>query len=153
MQDVRYDARVPARVHQLNAASEQVEALQFDHSSNGSNGGAPPEDPTLRGCSVSTLSVHGGERAGRPRVYDSLTTPIVQARAVQSSPLCLLPHQAGVRGRPICITGTSTAPAEIGSPLDGAARNRISSRANPRRGWGRVVPLPMLMQMHAAELE
>lgn len=80
MQDVRYDARVPSRVHLLQAASEQVEALQFDHSSNGNGNGAPPEDPTLRGCSIATLSVHGGERAGRPRVYDSLTTPIVQAR-------------------------------------------------------------------------
>jgi len=27
-----------------------------------------------------TLSVHGGEREGRPRVSDSLTTPIVQVR-------------------------------------------------------------------------
>lgn len=95
MQDVRYDARVPARVHQLSAASEQVEALQFDHSSNGSNGGAPAEDPTLRGCSVSTLSVHGGERAGRPRVYDSLTTPIVQVRAARQQPLRLQSLPAG----------------------------------------------------------
>ncbi len=78
LQDVRYDARVPGRLRRLRAAPEQLETLQFDHSSNGSNGGAPPEDPTLSGCSTATLSVHGGERAGRPRVYDSLTTPIVQ---------------------------------------------------------------------------
>ena len=53
-QDVRYGSRMPARLHQLCAVSEPVQALQFD------------------------LSVHAGERAGRPRVYDSLTTPIVQ---------------------------------------------------------------------------
>ena len=76
-QDVRYESRVPGRLR-LRVAPEQLETLQFDHSSNGSNGGAPPEDPTLCGCSTATLSVHGGERAGRPRVYDSLTTPIVQ---------------------------------------------------------------------------
>ena len=69
---------MPTLLRQLRVAPEQLETLQFDHSSNGSNGGAPPEDPTLCGCSTATLSVHGGERAGRPRVYDSLTTPIVQ---------------------------------------------------------------------------
>ena len=79
-QDVRYEARVPGRLGRLRVAPEQLETLQFDHSSNGSNGGAPPEDPTLCGCSTATLSVHGGERAGRPRVYDSLTTPIVQVK-------------------------------------------------------------------------
>ena len=69
---------MPGHLRRLRVAPEQLESLQFDHSSNGSNGGAPPEDPTLCGCSTATLSVHGGERAGRPRVYDSLTTPIVQ---------------------------------------------------------------------------
>jgi hypothetical protein len=79
-QDVRYEARVLGRLHRLQVAPEQLETLQFDHSSNGSSNGAPPEDPTLSGCSTATLSVHGGERAGRPRVYDSLTTPIVQVK-------------------------------------------------------------------------
>lgn len=35
------------------------------------NGGAPP-------AAQDTLSVHAGEKEGRPRVADSLTTPIVQ---------------------------------------------------------------------------
>ena len=35
------------------------------------NGGSPP-------AAQDTLSVHAGEKAGRPRVADSLTTPIVQ---------------------------------------------------------------------------
>ena len=35
------------------------------------NGGAPP-------AAQGTLSVHAGEKEGRPRVADSLTTPIVQ---------------------------------------------------------------------------
>ena len=59
----------------MQAVSEQVPALQNDNG----NGATPPEqDSTLRGCRAGTISVHGGERAGRPRVSDSLTTPIVQ---------------------------------------------------------------------------
>ena len=64
-------------------------------SSDGNGAGAVPDDPNFR-CnglqvdrnkeiygserevSVATLAVHGGEREGRPRVSDSLTTPIVQ---------------------------------------------------------------------------
>ena len=66
-------------------------------SSDGGNGnGTITDDPNFR-CnglqvdrnkeiygrervSAATLAVHGGEREGRPRVSDSLTTPIVQVR-------------------------------------------------------------------------
>lgn len=37
--------------------------------------------PKSREVSAATLAVHGGEREGRPRVSDSLTTPIVQVRS------------------------------------------------------------------------
>lgn len=40
--------------------------------------GAGIEHDRLAGTRLSTKTVHGGERAGRPRVSDSLTTPIVQ---------------------------------------------------------------------------
>jgi hypothetical protein len=36
----------------------------------------------------STLTVHGGEREGRPRVSDSLTTPIVQVRKEKGGSVC-----------------------------------------------------------------
>ena len=73
-QDVAYERRSPSRVRRLVSAQvEQVPALQ-----NTQNGNAPPELDALKGCSSGTISVHGGERAGRPRVSDSLTTPLVQ---------------------------------------------------------------------------
>ncbi|KAL4458268.1 hypothetical protein ABPG75_013133 [Micractinium tetrahymenae] len=43
-----------------------------------SGDGASIEPDRLAGTRLSTKTVHGGERAGRPRVSDSLTTPIVQ---------------------------------------------------------------------------
>lgn len=66
-------------------------------SSDGNGNGTITDDPNFR-CnglqvdrnkeiygrervSAATLAVHGGEREGRPRVSDSLTTPIVQVRA------------------------------------------------------------------------
>lgn len=66
-------------------------------SSDGNSNGTITDDPNFR-CnglqvdrnkeiygservSAATLAVHGGEREGRPRVSDSLTTPIVQVRA------------------------------------------------------------------------
>jgi cystathionine gamma-synthase len=58
----------------ISAQVEQVPALQNTQNGNG----APPELDALKGCSSGTISVHGGERAGRPRVSDSLTTPLVQ---------------------------------------------------------------------------
>jgi hypothetical protein len=74
-QDVAYERRLPSRVRRLISAQvEQVPALQNTQNGNG----APPELDALKGCSSGTISVHGGERAGRPRVSDSLTTPLVQ---------------------------------------------------------------------------
>lgn len=75
LQDVAYERRSPSRVRRLISAQvEQVPALQNTQNGNG----APPELDALKGCSSGTISVHGGERAGRPRVSDSLTTPLVQ---------------------------------------------------------------------------
>lgn len=59
----------------VKAVSEQVvDSDQAQMVENGVNGSYNLED----GCSAATRAVHGGERAGRPRVSDSLTTPIVQ---------------------------------------------------------------------------
>jgi len=44
-----------------------------DNGSAGSSGSG-----NTHGWSASTLAIHGGERGGRPKVSDSLTTPIVQ---------------------------------------------------------------------------
>jgi len=77
VQDVAFERRSPDRLRRVQmqaTSSEQVPALQNSENGNGT----PPEDDTLKGCSQSTMSVHGGERAGRPRVSDSLITPLVQ---------------------------------------------------------------------------
>ncbi len=76
-QEVRFEGRVlPHLRHVACQAVEQVPAL---NSSDANGNGVPPEDTTMKGCRPATISVHGGERAGRPRVSDSLVTPIVQA--------------------------------------------------------------------------
>lgn len=70
----------PRRVHTRAAAEELCPRVLTDDvplvSANGNGNGRPklPDAP----LSASTLSVHGGERGGRPKVSDSLTTPIVQ---------------------------------------------------------------------------
>lgn len=74
LKDVAYERRSPARLRRVMAQVEQVPALQNSENGNGT----PPELDALKGCSPGTISVHGGERAGRPRVSDSLTTPLVQ---------------------------------------------------------------------------
>lgn len=80
LKDVRYEARLPSRVHLSSCrAVERVEQVPALQSTNGNGCGEPPrEDQVLKGCRPATISVHGGERAGRPRVSDSLVTPIVQ---------------------------------------------------------------------------
>eukprot|EP00887_Chlorella_sp_A99_P006206 scaffold3.g6206.t1 len=60
--------------HVVKAAAEEVMEGQ-EHSSG--NGAALKEGASPH-LSNATQAVHGGERAGRPRVSDSLTTPIVQ---------------------------------------------------------------------------
>ena len=59
---------------QLNGSTQNGSSLELDDSSS-----IQPADP-LPPCELQpgTTSVHGGERDGRPRVSDSLTTPIVQ---------------------------------------------------------------------------
>ncbi len=58
-----------------------LETVEGSHEGS-SNGSSPPKELSQldlqKTYSPGTLAVHGGERAGRPRVSDSLTTPIVQ---------------------------------------------------------------------------
>lgn len=89
-QDVAYERRSPARLRRVMAQVEQVPALQNSENGNGT----PPELDALKGCSPGTISVHGGERAGRPRVSDSLTTPLVQASSGAAYGGCIRGRQA-----------------------------------------------------------
>lgn len=57
------------------AVSEELLENNQDHIMDNSD--ANRED-IYEGLSQGTMAVHGGERAGRPRVSDSLTTPVVQ---------------------------------------------------------------------------
>lgn len=58
----------------VKAVSEETVA----DSAQGANGNGAEQHDRLASASRATKAVHGGERAGRPRVADSLTTPIVQ---------------------------------------------------------------------------
>lgn len=86
------------RPHPCARAASVASSEPPSTSSDGRNGGngTITDDPNFR-CnglqvdrnmeiygrervSAATLAVHGGEREGRPRVSDSLTTPLVQVR-------------------------------------------------------------------------
>ena len=86
----------PSRARAASVASSEPPSTSSDGNGSGNGNGTITDDPNFR-CnglqvdrnkeiygservSAATLAVHGGEREGRPRVSDSLTTPIVQVR-------------------------------------------------------------------------
>lgn len=87
----------PSCARAASVASSEPPSTSSDGNGSGNGNGTITDDPNFR-CnglqvdrnkeiygserevSVATLAVHGGEREGRPRVSDSLTTPIVQVR-------------------------------------------------------------------------
>ena len=85
LQSVRYNrhrdtalavSTVP-RQTALRAAAEEVASSVKELSTNGNGNGVHKVAKQII-HNVGTIAVHGGERGGRPRVSDSLTTPIVQ---------------------------------------------------------------------------
>lgn len=64
-------ARCAAAMHESSPAVKSEDG-------NGNGNGKSPSERFYDQFSEATLTVHGGERLGRPRVSDSLTTPICQ---------------------------------------------------------------------------
>jgi len=59
-------------------AAKDAEASTSGASSSSSSNGSGPQHAQAQPIDLGTAAVHGGERTGRPRVSDALTTPIVQ---------------------------------------------------------------------------
>lgn len=71
--------RLSKHISRVNTVVQAVSENKVEQNSSKNNGSGNGREGTHNGePSTGLLAVHGGERAGRPRVSDSLTTPIVQ---------------------------------------------------------------------------